>query len=129
MIPISNLPIPSQALKAFQNAQNQVLGPKANLIPPSELEHLTLRSFSPPRIGGPAETPANFESVLKNLVGEVNQKGIEADDKVRGFYSGKDISLHDAMISVQEASLSFQLMVEVRNKLLDSYKELMRMQM
>jgi flagellar hook-basal body complex protein FliE len=42
--------------------------------------------------------------------------------------SGQNVSLHQAMISMQEANVSFQLMVEVRNKLLDSYQELMRMQ-
>jgi flagellar hook-basal body complex protein FliE len=42
--------------------------------------------------------------------------------------SGQNIPLHQAMLSVEEASVSFQLMVEVRNKLLDSYQELMRMQ-
>jgi flagellar hook-basal body complex protein FliE len=42
--------------------------------------------------------------------------------------SGQNVSLHQAMISMQEANVSFQLMVEVRNKLLESYQELMRMQ-
>jgi flagellar hook-basal body complex protein FliE len=42
--------------------------------------------------------------------------------------SGKNVSLHQTMISMEEASVSFQLMVEVRNRLLDSYQELMRMQ-
>jgi flagellar hook-basal body complex protein FliE len=38
------------------------------------------------------------------------------------------VSLHQAMIAMEEASVSFQLMVEVRNRLLESYQELMRMQ-
>jgi flagellar hook-basal body complex protein FliE len=42
--------------------------------------------------------------------------------------AGGNVPLHKAMIAVEEASVSFQLMVEVRNKLLDSYQELMRMQ-
>jgi flagellar hook-basal body complex protein FliE len=42
--------------------------------------------------------------------------------------SGKNVSLHQAVISMEEASVSFQMMVQVRNKLLDSYQELMRMQ-
>ncbi len=45
-----------------------------------------------------------------------------------GLLSGKNVSLHQAMISMEEASVSFQMMVEVRNRLLDSYQELMRMQ-
>ena len=42
--------------------------------------------------------------------------------------SGESTNLHQAMISIQEAGVAFSLMVEVRNKLVDSYQELMRMQ-
>jgi flagellar hook-basal body complex protein FliE len=42
--------------------------------------------------------------------------------------SGENVPLHQAMIAMEEASVSFQLMVEVRNKLMESYQELMRMQ-
>jgi flagellar hook-basal body complex protein FliE len=42
--------------------------------------------------------------------------------------SGQNVSLHQTMIAMEEASVSFQLMVEVRNKVLESYQELMRMQ-
>jgi flagellar basal body rod protein FlgB len=47
---------------------------------------------------------------------------------VTGLLSGQNVSLHQAMISMEEANVSFQMMVEVRNRLLDSYQELMRMQ-
>jgi flagellar hook-basal body complex protein FliE len=65
---------------------------------------------------------------LGNLVNEVSQKQTAASDTVSGLLSGKNVSLHQAMISMEEANISFQMMVEVRNKLLDSYQELMRMQ-
>jgi flagellar hook-basal body complex protein FliE len=42
--------------------------------------------------------------------------------------AGEGVPLHQAVIAAEEASVSFQLMVEVRNKLLESYQELMRMQ-
>ena len=42
--------------------------------------------------------------------------------------SGQNVPLHQAVISMEEASVSFQLMVEVRNRLMDSYQEIMRMQ-
>jgi len=41
---------------------------------------------------------------------------------------GEPIPLHQAVIAMEEASVSFQLMVEVRNKLLEAYQELMRLQ-
>jgi flagellar hook-basal body complex protein FliE len=42
--------------------------------------------------------------------------------------SGGNVPLHQAVIAMEEANVSFQLMVEVRNKLLESYQEIMRMQ-
>jgi flagellar hook-basal body complex protein FliE len=69
-----------------------------------------------------------FGDMLGNMVREVNGKGAASSDMVNGLLSGQNVSLHQAMISMEEASVSFQLMVEVRNKLLDSYQELMRMQ-
>lgn len=70
-----------------------------------------------------------FDNVLGSLVDDVNAKQMESATAVREMMSGGDVSLHQAMIAMEEASVSFQLMVEVRNKLLESYQELMRMQL
>jgi len=69
-----------------------------------------------------------FSDFLGDMVHEVNAKQATANNAVEGILSGQNVPLHQAMLSVEEASVSFQLMVEVRNKLLDSYQELMRMQ-
>jgi flagellar hook-basal body complex protein FliE len=71
---------------------------------------------------------SSFQNMLGGFVQEVSDKQAAAGEAVSGLLSGKNVSLHQAMISVEEASVSFQLMVEVRNRLLDSYQELMRMQ-
>ena len=79
----------------------------------------------------PASVPAgaaSFSDALSKAVGEINAKQLAAGNAVNGLLSGQDVSLHQAMISMQEANVSFQLMVEVRNKLLESYQELMKMQ-
>jgi flagellar hook-basal body complex protein FliE len=47
---------------------------------------------------------------------------------MQDLQSGQNVSLHQTMIAMEEANVSFQLMVEVRNKLVDSYQEIMRMQ-
>jgi len=70
----------------------------------------------------------SFQNLLGDLVKDVSRKQAVAGETVNGLLSGKNVSLHQAMISMEEASVSFQLMVEVRNKLLESYQELMRMQ-
>lgn len=71
---------------------------------------------------------AGFEGVLNDFIGQVNAKQTVAGHAVDGLISGQQVSLHQAVIAMEEANVSFQLMVEVRNKLLESYQELMRMQ-
>jgi len=71
----------------------------------------------------------SFDNVLGDLVREVNAKQVGAAATAREMMSGGNVSLHQAMIAMEEASVSFQLMVEVRNKLLESYQEIMRMQL
>jgi flagellar hook-basal body complex protein FliE len=95
-------------------------------VPGSELEQLSSSSLA-----GLAPTPGapvSFEGTLGKLVGEVNGRHAAASEAVGGLLSGDNVSLHQAMIAMEEASVSFQLMVEVRNKLLESYQELMLMQ-
>ncbi len=106
----------------------------AKSIPLSELQKLNPDSAAQ-AIGsnasaavGSTETGGSFSNLLGNFVGEVNAQQNAAGDAISGLMSGKNVSLHQAMISMEEASVSFQMMVEVRNKLLDSYQELMRMQ-
>jgi flagellar hook-basal body complex protein FliE len=70
----------------------------------------------------------SFAHVLGRMVDEVNTRQGAANDAVAALQSGQNVSLHQAVIAMEEANVSFQLMVEVRNKLLDSYQELMRMQ-
>jgi len=77
---------------------------------------------------GSTAAPAPFGEVLSRMVGEINDRQVAAADKVQGLLGGREVSLHETMIALEEASVSFQLMVEVRNKLLESYQELMRMQ-
>lgn len=70
----------------------------------------------------------DFSGMLTQMVREVQAKQAAASDAVTGVLSGQGVPLHEAVIAGEEASVSFQLMVEVRNKLLESYQELMRMQ-
>lgn len=83
-----------------------------------------------PQVNGLAQTSGinNFESLLGTFVREVNGKQMDASNAVSGLLRGENVPLHQAMVSMEEASVSFQLMVEVRNKLLEGYQELLRMQ-
>jgi flagellar hook-basal body complex protein FliE len=72
---------------------------------------------------------SSFSSMLGKMVSEVNAQQQVAGQTVNALQSGANVPLHQAVISMEEASVSFQLMVQVRNKLLESYQEIMRMQM
>jgi flagellar hook-basal body complex protein FliE len=106
----------------------------AKIIPKDEMDKLSSSTLTP-NVGAPqgpigpsAVGGTSFQSVLGNMVNEVSAKQAEAGAAMRDVVAGGSTPLHQAMISVEEASVSFQLMVEVRNKLLESYQELMRMQ-
>jgi len=113
-------------LRAAQGPFSAPAAALSKAISPVDLEQL--RHSSGVTSVGPAESPGSFEKVLGNLVDEVSSKQAVAADAVNGVLTGQNVSLHQAMIAMEEASVSFQLMVEVRNKLLESYQELMRMQ-
>lgn len=73
-------------------------------------------------------TVGSFANFLKQAVGEVNNKMQAAELEKQRVLTGESTNLHQAIIAAQEAGVAFSLMVEVRNKLVESYQELMRMQ-
>ncbi len=87
-----------------------------------------------PKIALPASTGAigaptdGFTQMLDGLVGAVDAKQQAAAASTRKVLLGESDQLHQSMIAMQEASVAFSMMVEVRNKLVESYQELMRMQ-
>ncbi|KYH35081.1 flagellar hook-basal body complex protein FliE [Clostridium tepidiprofundi DSM 19306] len=70
----------------------------------------------------------NFLSVFKEKLDDVNEKQIHAEKTTQEFIEGGNVDIHQVMISTQEAKLSLELAVEIRNKLVDAYKEISRMQ-
>jgi flagellar hook-basal body complex protein FliE len=82
----------------------------------------------PAEVSPGSVTGGSFGDLLGRMVQEVSAKQQHAAEAARGLQAGDTISLHKAVIAMEEASISFQLMVEVRNKLLEAYQELMRMQ-
>jgi len=75
-----------------------------------------------------AEPTGSFGSMLDGLVTTVSGKQTEATELTKRVLLGENDQLHQSVIAMQEASVAFTLMVEVRNKLVESYQELMRMQ-
>lgn len=104
------------------------MSPGAGAIPAAELEKLTGAGELAKLNAGGSAAPVSFAGVLERMVNEVNNKQLAAGQSVHDLQNGQTASLHQTMIALEEASVSFQLMVEVRNKVLESYQELMRMQ-
>jgi flagellar hook-basal body complex protein FliE len=70
-----------------------------------------------------------FGDVLKGYLDETNGKISEANSATTGFAKGEDISIDEVMIKGQEASLSLQFLTQTRDKLLEGYNQLSRMQL
>jgi flagellar hook-basal body complex protein FliE len=83
--------------------------------------------FSPASAPGAAPSDG-FTQMLDGLVGVVDAKQQESQALTRQVLLGDSGQLHQSVIAMQEAGVAFSLMVEVRNKLVESYQELMRMQ-
>jgi len=74
-------------------------------------------------------TRVDFASVLKNSLDEVNASQEKSKKMSESFSMGDDnINLSDVMIAMQKASISFQTSVQVRNKLVSAYRDIMTMQ-
>ena len=73
-----------------------------------------------------AGTPS-FGEALENAISTVEETNQAADKAALDYISGRGGDLHNVMIAMEKADLTFQTMVQVRNKLLDAYREIMRM--
>lgn len=77
----------------------------------------------------PADGGANFSSLLSQSIDKVNGMQQDAATMTKGFVMGSaDVSLPEVMIAKSKASLAFEGMVQVRNKVVEAYQEIMRMQ-
>lgn len=68
-----------------------------------------------------------FEKMLQESMEEVNNLQVQAEQAIEDLATGQSEDLHKTMILMEKAELSLKLMIQVRNKLLDAYQEIMRM--
>jgi len=74
----------------------------------------------------PGDKP--FMETLKESINQTNSIQLKADQAVADLATGKTHDLHQTMIAIEKADVSFQLMMQVRNKILSAYEEMTRMQ-
>ena len=75
----------------------------------------------------PAGGPASFAGSMEKFLGEVNDMQLKAGSAVEGFVRGETADMHTVMMATQEAAIAMRLVTEMRDRLLQSYQEIMRM--
>lgn len=82
----------------------------------------------PPRSSQGAQGEGSFGGLLKEAIAQMSQVQREADALVEQVAKGRSSDLAGTMIALEKANLSFQLMIQVRNRMVEAYQEIMRMQ-
>ncbi len=125
MVPVQMNPMATQGLTEMYRQQRAMVDQAREIQQASKAGPVeTAQSVS----GAGAVKGSGFGDLFNQFVGEVNEKQLASTQAANDLLSGKDVPLHQAMIAMQEAGVAFQLMVEVRNKLLEGYQDFMRMQ-
>ena len=70
---------------------------------------------------------ADFGAALEQAIGSLQQLGNQADASTTALAQGNPIDVHEVMLNTEQASLGFSMALQVRNKLVDAYSEVMRM--
>jgi flagellar hook-basal body complex protein FliE len=87
----------------------------------------TIPSIAP--LGGSKSSSGAFQSVLQDAIGRVEQYQQNAQSSIDKFLSGEDEEVHKVALATEQAQISFDLFLQVRNKVVSAYQEVMRMQM
>ncbi|KSB91862.1 hypothetical protein AS593_07505 [Caulobacter vibrioides] len=95
----------------------------------SALSTTELSQIPSPVRSAPSGGVQSFAQMLLNGVQDVNQKLVDADAQVAAFAVDDSIPVHQVTYALEHARLSFELMLQVRNRLVEGYQELMRMQL
>ncbi len=95
------------------------------------MKEVTLNSVLPAAPVRSVETKGgagDFAELLKNALGEVDRLQKESDRGIEALNSGEAKNLHEVMIAMEKADISLRMAVQMRNKVLEAYQEIMRMQ-
>lgn len=77
----------------------------------------------------PISSGGVFSNVVQNFIQDTNNQQLQADQSVQRLATGESDSVHETMLALAKADLSMRVFMEVRNKVIDAYQEVMRMQM
>jgi flagellar hook-basal body complex protein FliE len=84
--------------------------------------------IAPVALPGVAKPETSFHQVLASTISQVAQSRAAADAAVSNYLAGGSQELHSTILATQNASLNFDLLLQVRNKVVSAYDEIMKMQ-
>lgn len=105
-------------------AANPVSESFQNQLQPMEIPQIAAPAVS----AGSASGPSTWGHMVQQMVMDVNSKQQTAAQQVSDVLQGGPTPVHEAMVSTEEASLSFEFLAEMRNKVVDAYQQVMQMQ-
>ncbi len=91
----------------------------------SKLQSLLPPPIEPSRPAG--GDGASFGDYIKQSLNEVNTKMLDADQAIDDLVTGKNQDIHNTMIAMQKAEISFELVMQIRNKIVSAYDEIRKM--
>ena len=71
----------------------------------------------------------SFSNVLSDAISNVNDSEVNANNKIESLIKGEDVEMHEVMLAMQESVLSLQALIEVRNKTVEAYQEISKLQL
>ena len=92
----------------------------------NQLNFLTEQNIAGMRAPQPAQ--ASFGELLQQSINNVSRLQHEADARINDLAGGKELDIHQTMIAVEKASVSFELLMQIRNKVIAAYETIMRTQ-
>jgi len=95
---------------------------------PAPISSTGLRGPLPIETPVERKSPGGFQTALQDAIKEVEEFRRTADESVGRFLSGENEELHQTALAVQQAELAFELFLQVRNKVVQAYQEIMKMQ-
>jgi flagellar hook-basal body complex protein FliE len=97
-----------------------------------EIRSVALPTLAPTSAATPSPTAASamssFGQAFSDAVGSIERMRGESDNLTAALAAGQNVDLHEVMLSVEQANLATQLAMQVRNKLIEAYQEVSRMQ-
>jgi flagellar hook-basal body complex protein FliE len=98
------------------------------MAPITPVPLISLPQTAPVDASGSTGGTGAFQSMLEGMIGRVEQSSTQAQQAAQNFLSGGDEELHSVALAAQRADLQFNLFLQVRNKAVSAYQEVMRMQ-